>query len=109
MKFESSFILHPSYLDEVMASGIEVESGGSQEQGQQQTQQGAGIARSKLVNRLLGAGENMPQFIRDLITQQALMVAGTEASAFAIEPSADPETKFNLKPIAHLRPDASPD
>src|SRR5689334_16603608 len=91
-----------------MASGIEVESGGSQEQGQQQGQQAA-ASRNKLVNRLLGAGASLPQFVADLITQQALMVAGTEAAAFAIEPSQDPESPFNLRAIAHIRPDDSPD
>jgi len=37
------------------------------------------------------------------------MVAGTEAAAFAIEPSQDPESPFNLRAIAHIRPDDSPD
>jgi biotin carboxyl carrier protein len=92
-----------------MASGIEVESGGEKEQGQQQTQQQPGaISRSRLVARLLGAGNNLQQFVADLITQQALMVAGTEAAAFAIEPSADPQSPFNLRAIAHIRPDDSP-
>ena len=54
------------------------------------------------MNRLLGAGASLPQFVADLITQQALMVAGTEAAAFAIEPSQDPESPFNLRPIALL-------
>jgi len=39
-----------------MASGIEVESGGSQEQGQQKQGQQTAPSRNKLVNRLLGSG-----------------------------------------------------
>src|SRR3954462_7945809 len=93
-----------------MASGIEVESGG-QEQGQKQQGQQPGASRNKLINRLLGPGNNNnpQQFIADLITQQALMVAGTEAAAFWIEPSQDPEAQFNLRAVAHIRPDGSPD
>src|SRR5690348_15027725 len=93
-----------------MASGIEVESGGSHEQGQKQSQQ-PGASKNKLINRLLGPGSanNPQQFVADLITQQALMVAGTEAAAFWIEPSQDPEAQFNLRAVAHIRPDGSTD
>lgn len=109
-----------------MASGI-VES--SQSGSDQQPQQNQPIARQRLVQRLLAASANLPNFINDLILTQAHVVAGTEAAAFLIEPAAPPpetpETsdtnsaqagdappeakapQFRLKPVAHIRPDNS--
>ncbi|WP_428937107.1 efflux RND transporter periplasmic adaptor subunit [Fontivita pretiosa] len=107
-----------------MASGI-VES--SQSGSQQQPQQNQPISRTRLVQRLLAASANLPNFIHDLILTQAQLVAGTEAAAFLIEPAAaaqpapesaqdgaDPAAQqapardgFTLKPIAHIRPDNS--
>ena len=63
------------------------------------------MSRGKLVQRLLAASANLPAFINDLLHTQAVHVAGTEAAAFIIEPSQ--EGGFNLKTIAHIRPDNS--
>src|SRR5437762_5325739 len=94
-----------------MATGI-IEPQGPQDQERQrqeldQQQQDTALSRSKLVQRLqsLAAGGNLPPFIRELIYNQAVVVAGTEAIAFAIEPGGD--SKFNLRPIEHIHPDNS--
>jgi hypothetical protein len=86
-----------------MGSGIVEKSGGSSQQDQQQP----GVpSRAKLVQRLLSQSGNLPAFINDLLTTQAVVVAGTEAAGFIIEPG--PEGKgFELKTIAHIRPDNS--
>ena len=90
-----------------MASGI-VEPSGSQEQKQQEEQQRKLPARSRLVERLLAGTPSLPNFIHDLITAQAMVVAGTEAIAFLIEPAE--EDSFALKLLQHVRPDeAAPD
>jgi hypothetical protein len=73
------------------------------------TQQGAetagqGSTRSKLVQRLLTGSANLPQFVNDLLTTQAVLVAGTEAAGFVVEKK---EEGMNLRPIAHIRPDNS--
>lgn len=73
----------------------------SQQQGGQE--EGAG-SRSKLVQRLLTAGANLPAFVTDLVTAQAVTVAGTEAAGFMLERSSDDTL---LRPIAHVRPDNS--
>src|SRR5215218_6340388 len=86
-----------------MASGtVESSSQGSNPEQQQQQQQG--ISRSKLVQRLLATSANLPAFINDLLTTQAVVVAGTEAAGFLLEKA---ESGFGLKPIAHIRPDQS--
>lgn len=104
-----------------------------QEQQRQQTAPGSGN-RSQLVQRLLDASANLPQFVHDLIQTQAVTVAGTEAAAFLIErqgPAPEPQAEgepeaadgetdedaraakaaqgpqFTLRPIAHIRPDDS--
>lgn len=64
-----------------MASGI-VETS-SQGSSSQQPQQPGG--RSKLVQRLLAASGNLPQFVNDLLNTMAVVVAGTEAAGFLIE------------------------
>jgi multidrug resistance efflux pump len=91
-----------------VASGIvESQSGGSeQKQQQQQQQQGGALSRSKIVQRLLAAGSNLPAFITELLTAQAVVVVGTEAAGFLIEPAQDGKG-VNLKLIAHIRPDDS--
>src|SRR6185503_4421177 len=86
-----------------MSSGITESPQSGSDQSQQQ--QGQGISRGKLVQRLLAASANLPAFVNDLLTTQAVHVAGTEAAAFIIEPSQ--EGGFNLKTIAHIRPDSS--
>ena len=88
-----------------MASGIVEPSSSSQSSeaaGSVQQQQGA--SRSKLVQRLLTAGGNLPAFLDDLLTTQAVVVAGTEAAGFLIEKA---EEGFTLRPVAHKRPDQS--
>ena len=70
------------------------------------------ISRTKLVQRLLAASANLPQFVNDLITTQAIVVAGTEAAGFIIEKQQEVEQGksdgvFSLRPIAHVRPDQS--
>jgi len=86
-----------------VASGI-VESsnqGQEQEQEKQQQQQGQG-QRPALVQRLMDA-PSLPAFINDLLFTQAQTVAGTEAAGFLIERG--DEEGFNLRQIAHIRPD----
>lgn len=85
-----------------MASGI-VEPSSHQESQEQQHALQAG-ERSKLVQRLLDAGSDLPAFLTDLLTTQAVTVAGTEAAGFLIERG---EPQFSLRPIAHIRPDDS--
>jgi biotin carboxyl carrier protein len=89
-----------------VASGIvESSSQGNEGQQQQQQQQGSGnLSRSKLVQRLLDAGPNLPAFVTDLLTTQATVVAGTEAAGFLVERQ---DQQFGLRPIAHIRPDDS--
>jgi hypothetical protein len=97
-----------------MASGI-VEPQGPEQQQRSQSQQG--LSRSRLVQRLLAAGGNLPAFLHDLIYAQAAHVAGTEAAAFLLERVAQPEpgeqagaeaaATVALRPVAHIRPDSS--
>lgn len=90
-----------------MASGI-VES---KDQGSSGSNEAHGNApasqRGQLVQRLLAAGDNLPAFIHDLLTAQAISVAGTEAAAFIIDRKSDEVAEFSLRPIAHIRPDQS--
>ncbi|MGB7160076.1 MAG: HlyD family efflux transporter periplasmic adaptor subunit [Tepidisphaeraceae bacterium] len=90
-----------------MASGtVESSSQGSNPEQQQQQQQG--ISRSKLVQRLLATSANLPAFVNDLLTTQAVVVAGTEAAGFLLEKvGGEGNGGFGLKPIAHIRPDQS--
>lgn len=85
-----------------MASGIVETSEQDAEEAQEQ-QQGQGMQRAPMVQRLLDA-PNLPAFVTDLITTQATTVAGTEAAGFLIERSADGMT-FRL--LGHIRPDQS--
>lgn len=85
-------------------AGIVEQTNSSQEQKQQGQQTETG--RGKLVQRLLAAGGNLPAFVSDLVNTQAMVVAGTEAVAFMIEP--DGET-FRLQAVVHLRPDHAGD
>jgi RND family efflux transporter MFP subunit len=87
-----------------MSSGI-VET--SQSGSEQQPQQNQPISRTRLVQRLLAASANLPNFINDLILTQAQLVVGTEAAAFLIEPPTEEGGEATLKPAAHIRPDQS--
>lgn len=89
-----------------MSSGI-VQPQSGQEPGSQQPQQGS-VSRARLVQRLLAASSNLPAFVNDLLTTQAVVVAGTEAAGFLIEPKQDGDKPgFDLKTVAHIRPDNS--
>jgi biotin carboxyl carrier protein len=91
-----------------VASGIVEQDQNSQNSGQQQTagtiSAASPASRSPLVQRLLDA-PNLPAFINDLLTTQAVVVAGTEAAGFVLE--AGENNTASLRPIAHIRPDAS--
>lgn len=86
-----------------MSSGI-VEPSKQQQESSQTQQSPAAPSRSKLIQRLLDASANLPQFMKDLLTTQAVVVAGTEAAAFLVERQGE---KFALRPIHHIRPDDS--
>jgi multidrug resistance efflux pump len=91
--------------NKAMASGI-VEPSSHDSEKQQQQQQGV-PSRQKLVQRLLSATSSLPAFVHDLLTTQAVVVAGTEAAGFIIEKSQQEEGTFSLRAIAHIRPDNS--
>jgi multidrug resistance efflux pump len=86
-----------------MSSGI-VESSSQGQGSTGEQQQAGGMARGRLVQRLLSAGPNLPAFMHDLLTTQAMLVAGTEAAGFLTERQGE---KVELRPIAHIRPDES--
>jgi len=56
------------------------------------------------VQRLLDASASLPAFMKDLLTTQAVVVAGTEAAAFLVEKQGE---NFGLRLIHHIRPDES--
>lgn len=87
-----------------MAQGISVEQTSQAEQ-QQQNAKGPGSNRSQLVQRLLDQTSSLPAFLHDLLTTQAITVAGTEAAGFLIERT---DKGLGLRPVAHIRPDNSP-
>jgi len=119
----------------VASVDVQNQTQAEQEQQRQQSAPGSGGNRSQLVQRLLDASANLPQFVHDLIQTQAVTVAGTEAAAFLIErqgpapeaqgdgeaaeagddaaePGAKPGPantgpKLMLRPIAHIRPDGA--
>ncbi|MGH7179271.1 MAG: hypothetical protein ACREJC_17975, partial [Tepidisphaeraceae bacterium] len=86
-----------------MASGIVESSQSSESGGSEQTP--STVSRSKLVQRLLAAGSDLPAFLMHLLEAQGVVVLGTEAAGFLIESSE--EEGFTLRPVAHLRPDNS--
>src|SRR5205823_1304620 len=78
------------------------------------------VPRARLVQKLMAAGADLPAFISALIETQGIVVAGTEAAAFIIEPGDAPPPQpiegepvpatvpnFKLRPVAHVRPDDS--
>jgi len=69
-----------------------------------QQQQAPAPARSRLVQRLLDASASLPAFLNDLLTTQAVLVAGTEAAAFLVERQGE---ELALRVVAHIRPDDS--
>ncbi len=84
-----------------MASGIV-------EQSSQDSQKTASASpstnRSQLVQRLLDSSSSLPAFVNDLLTTQAVTVAGTEAAGFLIERA---QEGLGLRLISHIRPDSS--
>ncbi len=56
------------------------------------------------MQRLLDASASLPAFMKDLLTTQAVVVAGTEAAAFLVERQGE---NFGLRLIHHIRPDES--
>jgi multidrug efflux pump subunit AcrA (membrane-fusion protein) len=87
-----------------MASGIvEPSSQGSSQEGEKQQGPRAG-ERSRLVQRLLDGGSDLPAFINDLLATMAVTVAGTEAAGFLLERAGQ---EIALKPLAHIRQDES--
>jgi hypothetical protein len=88
-----------------MASGIaEPSSQGSSQEGEKQQGPRAG-ERSRLVQRLLDGGSDLPVFLNDLLATMAVTVAGTEAACFMLERTGPQE--FGLKSMAHIRQDES--
>jgi multidrug resistance efflux pump len=87
-----------------MASGIaEPSSQGSSQEGEKQQGPRAG-ERSRLVQRLLDGGSDLPAFLNDLLATMAVTVAGTEAAGFVLERA---NNEFVLKNLAHIRQDES--
>src|SRR4051794_2325212 len=87
-----------------MASGI-VESPSGQDKDRDKDKVQANVPRARLVQRLLAAGADLPAFVRHLIEAQGVVVAGTEAAAFLVEP--ENENEVRLRAVAHVRPDES--
>jgi len=83
---------------------VESNSGSEQERKKQQGEQTQAMTRSHLVAKLLAAGPDIREFMHDLLTVQAIVVNGTEAAGFLLEPT--PEG-IQLRNCAHIRPDAS--
>ena len=79
-----------------------------QQRDEDQKKQEKRIARARLVQRLVANDGNLPEFMHDLITTQAVVVAGTEAAAFLLE-GQNSEGKPELRTVAHVRPDNSED
>jgi len=88
-----------------MASGIVEPSSRDSQDSQEQTQTPRTGERAKLVERLLDA-PNLPAFLKDLVTAQAVTVVGTEGVGFIIERN---QQQFNLRNVAHIRHDGSDD
>ena len=61
--------------------------------------------RSQLVQRLLDSPMDLPAFVNDLMTTQAITVAGTEAAGFLIERGGERTSACGC--ISHIRPDNS--
>src|SRR5215213_6367607 len=100
-----------------MSSGI-VETGSSKDPNREKRPDNQQVPRARLVQKLMAAGADLPAFISALIETQGIVVAGTEAAAFIIEPGDAPQQQpvegepapapsFKLRPVAHVRPDDS--
>jgi multidrug efflux pump subunit AcrA (membrane-fusion protein) len=91
-----------------VASGIAEPSSPDKDEEEKGQNERPGVAskHSRLVQRLLTATANLPAFINDLLSTQAIVVAGTEAAGFKVERGAQGPS---LRPVAHIRPDESND
>ncbi len=90
-----------------MATIVEAQNSGSEQQRQREQQQGQqALTRSRLVAKLLAAGPDIREFMHDLLTVQAIVVNGTEAAGFLLEPG---QEGAQLRNVAHIRPDGSDD
>jgi hypothetical protein len=89
-----------------MASGlVEPSSQDSSQEGEKQQGQGHRAGeRSRLVQRLLDGGSDLPAFLNDLLATMAVTVAGTEAAGFVVERNGE---QLSLKTLAHIRQDES--
>jgi len=87
-----------------VSSGIVEPSSQQPQDSKGQTETPGSPTRSKLVQRLLDASASLPAFMKDLLTTQAVVVAGTEAAAFLVERQGE---NFGLRLIHHIRPDES--
>lgn len=81
------------------------ERGEKQRKREQQEQQQA-IVRSRLVSKLLDPVPDIRQFLHNLVYTQAVVVVGTEAAGFIVEPGQE-EGQVGLANVAHIRPDNS--
>jgi len=75
-----------------------------QKQQQEAKKQEKRVARARLVQRLVENDGDLPDFMRDLIETQAVVVAGTEAAGFLLEGKGE-DGKPELRTVAHVRPD----
>ena len=76
-----------------------------QKKQQDERKQDGRAKRARLVQRLVSNDGDLPQFMHDLITTQAVVVAGTESAAFLLEQGQSGKTE--LRTVAHVRPDNS--
>ena len=75
-----------------------------QKQQQEEKKQEKRVARARLVQRLVENDGDLPDFMKDLIETQAVVVAGTEAAGFLVEGKTE-DGKPELRTVAHVRPD----
>ncbi len=87
-----------------MSTIVESNSGSEQQRRREQEQAQQAMTRSRLVAKLLAAGPDIREFMNDLLTVQAIVVNGTEAAGFLLEPA---EGGMQLRNVAHIRPDSS--
>lgn len=93
-----------------MASIVETQNSGSEQQKERERQQAQQqITRSHLVAKLLAAGPDIREFMYDLLQVQAIVVNGTEAAGFLLEPNPQNPQQVTLRNTAHIRPDQTDD
>ncbi|HEX8325346.1 MAG TPA: HlyD family efflux transporter periplasmic adaptor subunit, partial [Tepidisphaeraceae bacterium] len=91
-----------------MASIVETQNSGSEQQKERERQQAnQQITRSHLVAKLLAAGPDIREFMYDLLQVQAIVVNGTEAAGFLLEANPQDAQQVTLRNTAHIRPDAT--